>query len=475
MPRTATSALADFLRNTGPDSKEVRVAPPSRSGFSRPSTARAIPIIPKDSSVEDVASLSHLLRSTSIPPAETGTQTPTSSIPSPHLSVYLQNHQHNYPGTGSGTVSPMSSSFGPTPVSPGGITGIPAVLRQKRSHSHSSCSGSRLVARDASGFTTSDSTSALADFFRNTTPPIDAEGQAIQRRISRSVAPFRNTMDSDQFELPEGPEHESEHVESNELPPSDLAFLSSVIAPPESYQSSFSSSTALLPSNSKKQYDHGVINSVSEPKRKQNRVRDPYAIDFDELDDDEDMETLSLILPKKRREEESLMEFLRNVPPPPQPTPPPENEAMRTVQKKNSSVSLISRFGRTNRKNSIASNADKFPLPAVPQMHGGYKTQEGDYPSRYMQGGEQKRLPFNSHLDSANSTSSARFGNRPTLAKGAQIDRDNTDGLADFLKFNEPPLLVRAPASKEDNSAMSKFKNFSFSRKSKRTELPGFV
>lgn len=369
----------------------------------------------------------------------------------------------------------MSSSFGPTDVSPGGITGIPAVLRQKRSHSHSSCSGSRLVARDASGFTTSDSTSALADFFRNTTPPIDAEGQAIQRRISRSVAPFRNTMDSDQFELPEGPEHESEHVESNELPPSDLAFLSSVIAPPESYQSSFSSSTALLPSNSKKQYDYGVINSVSEPKRKQNRVRDPYAIDFDELDDDEDMETLSLILPKKRREEESLMEFLRNVPPPPQPTPPPENEAMRTVQKKNSSVSLISRFGRTNRKNSIASNADKFPLPAVPQMHGGYKTQEGDYPSRYMQGGEQKRLPFNSHLDSANSTSSARFGNRPTLAKGAQIDRDNTDGLADFLKFNEPPLLVRAPASKEDNSAMSKFKNFSFSRKSKRTELPGVV
>lgn len=464
MPRTATSALADFLRNTGPDGKEPRVAPPSRSGnLSRPTTARAIPIIPKNSSMEDVASLTHLLRSTSIPPTEIHPQTPTPSIPSPHLSVHVQNHQHNYGGTGSGAASPMASSFGPTPVSPGGITGIPAVLRQKRSHSHSS--GSRLVARDASGFTTSDSTSALADFFRNTTPPIDAEGQATQRRISRSVAPFRNTMDSDQFELPEGPENESEHVE-NEIPPSDLTFLSSAVAPPESYQSSFSSSTALLPSSSKKQYDYGVINSVSEPKRKQNRVRDPYAIDVDELDDDEDMEALSLILPKKRREEESLMDFLRNVPPPPQATPPPpENEVMRTVQKKNSSVSLISRFGRANRKNSIASNADKFP-PAVPQMHGGYKTQEGDYPSRYMQGGEQKRPPFTSHMDPPVNT---RFGSRSTPA------RDNTDGLTDFLKFNDSPLVMRAPTSREDNSAMSKFKNFSFSRKPKRTELPGFA
>lgn len=43
---------------------------------------------------------------------------------------------------------------------------------------------------------------------------------------------------------------------------------------------------------------------------------------------------------------------------------------MRTIQKKNSSVSLIGRFGRNGRKNSIASNADKFPLPPLPQMPG---------------------------------------------------------------------------------------------------------
>lgn len=465
MPRTATSELADFFRNTGPDNKEIRAAPPpSRSSnLSRPSTARAIPIIPKDSSAEDVTSLSHLLRSTSISPVEIRPQTPNSSFPSPHLSVSGQSHKHNY--CGSGTVSPMASSFGSTPISPGGITGIPAVLRQNRSHSHSS--GSRLVARDASGFTTSDSTSALADFFRNTTPPIDAEGQATQRRISRSVAPFRNTMDSDQFELPEGPENASEHVENNEIPASDLTFLSSAVVPPDSYQSSFSSSTALLPSNSKK-HDYGIANSMSEPKRKQTRVKDPYAIDIDELDDDEDMEALSLILPKKKRDEESLMDFLRNVPPPPQhPIPPPEPEAMKTVQKKNSSVSLISRFGRSGRKSSIASNADKFPLPPGSQAHGGFKTQE------YMQGAEQKRPPFKVDMDSTSTTSSARFANRPT-PRSMQIDREN-DGLADFLKFNDPPPAMRSPVAKEDNSAMSKFRNFSFSRKSKRTELPGLV
>lgn len=330
------------------------------------------------------------------------------------------------------------------------------------------------MARDASGFTTSDSTSALADFFRNTTPPIDAEGQAIQRRISRSVAPFRNTMDSDQFEFPEGPEQDPEQVENNDIPPSDLNFLSSAIALPESYQSSFSSSTALLP---KKQQDYGAL----EPKRKQNRVRDPYAIDIDELDDDEDIEALSLIIPKKKREEESLIDFLRNVPPPPQPPTPLESEVMKTVQKKNSSVSLISRFGRGTRKNSIASNADKFPVPPVPQMYGGYKhtplAQEGDYPSRHMQGGEQKRPPFTSRvdMDSASTTNSARFGNRPTPAKGVQKDRENTDSLSDFLRFSEPPLVTRVPISKEDHGAMSKFKNFSFSRKSKRNELPGFA
>lgn len=466
----------------------MRAAPPSRSGnSSRPSTARAIPIIPKDPSVEDVTTLVHLLRSTSTSPTETRPQTPTPSIPSTHLSTHSQNTQHDH-GADSGTTSPMTSNFGPIPLYPGGITGIPAVLRQKRSDSHGSRPRNRLVARDASGFTTSDSTSALADFFRNTTPPIDAEGQATQRRISRSVAPFRNTMDSDQFELPEGPERAPDRVANNETSPSDLTFLSSAVLPPDSYQSSFSSSTALLRSNSKKQHDYGAVSSMPETKRKQSRVRDPYAIDIDELDDDDDMEALSLMIPKAKREDESLIDFLRNVPPPPQPpTPPEEINAIKTIQKKNSSVSLISRFGRSSRKNSIASNADKFPLPPVPQMPGGYKhtplAQEDDYPLRYTPVSDQRRPAFNSRMDmdSTNTMASARFGNRPTQARGAaqargaRVDGGSTDGLADFLKFSEPPLTTRAYTPKEDSSAMSKFKNFTFSRKPKRNELSGFV
>lgn len=456
-------------------------APPSRSS-SRPSTARAIPIIPKDPSVEDVTSLNHLLRSTSASTAETRPLTPTPSLPSPHLSDQGPNTQHTYEPV-SGDISPKANSLAPAPMSPGSIPGIPAVLRNKRSDSHGSRPRNRLVARDASGFTTSDSTSALADFFRNTTPPIDVDGQVTQRRISRSVAPFRNTMDSDQFELPERPDPEA----NNETPPNELTFLSSPALPPDSYQSSFSSSTALLRGNLK-QHDYGAVSSMPDTKRKQSRVRDPYAIDIDELDDDEDMEALSLIIPKKKRDEESLIDFLRNVPPPPQPlTPPEESEMMKTVQKKNSSVSLISRFGRSSRKNSIASNADKFPLPPVPQVPGGYKhtplAQEDDYPLRFMQGGEQRRPTFNSRMDMdpPGTPSSTRFGNRPPHARGAvqardaRIDRDNTDSLADFLRFSEPPPVTRVPTQKEDNSAIAKLKNFTFSRKPKRNEVSGFV
>ncbi|KAI5853204.1 hypothetical protein DFP73DRAFT_523235 [Morchella snyderi] len=481
-PRTATSALADFLRNTGPDGKEVRAVPPSRSGnSSRPSTARAIPIIPKDPSLEDVASLTQLLRSTSASPSETRPQTPTTSLPSSsHNSTYSPASRRMY-GPSSVTASPKAGNES-TPLNPGGITGIPSVIRQYRSDSLGSRPKNRLVARHASGFTTSDSTSALADFFRNTTPPIDVDGQVTQRRISRSVAPFRNTMDSDQFELPEA---ESEPAVNNTTPPNELNFLTSAAVPPDSHQSSFSSSTALLRNNSKKQHDYGAVNSMPETKRKQTRIKDPYAIDMDDEEDDEDMEALNLIIPKKRKEDESFMDFLLNAPPPPQPpTPPQENEEMRTVQKKNSSVSLIGRFGRNGRKNSIASNADKFPLPPLPQMPGGYKhtplAHEDDSSSRYMQGEEQRRTLYDSwtDMDSPSTANHARFGNRTQVrggvqARGARTDRGETDTLADFLKYSEPPPAPaqRALTPKEDTSAMAKFKNFTFLRKSKRNEI----
>ena len=74
------------------------------------------------------------------------------------------------------------------------------------------------------------------------------------------------------------------------------------------------------------------------PKRKQRRVRDPYAIDLS----DEDEEDLDLFPPPKPKKEESLIDFLNNYEPPPEPTPKPKPPP--TLPKKKSAPSLMTRL-----------------------------------------------------------------------------------------------------------------------------------
>ena len=187
-------------------------------------------------------------------------------------------------------------------------------------------------------------------------------------------------MDSDQFDEDDIVEDmESEQHKQLTTGPASIA-----LAPQQSYSSSFTSATGLLRSGSKKSTDKysGPASAVTDPssqpsipeiKRKQFRPKDQYALAIDSLDDDDndDIEGLSLVLPK-RRDEESLSDFLRNTPPPP---PPPPTQPFllqngnnnKTVQKKSSSVSLMSRFSRSSRKNSISSIMDKPPpMPALP-------------------------------------------------------------------------------------------------------------
>ena len=61
------------------------------------------------------------------------------------------------------------------------------------------------------------------------------------------------------------------------------------------------------------------------PKRTQRRVRDPYAIDFSDEEDDEDLfnDHPMPVKEKPKRQEESLMDFLNSVPPPPPSNPQP--------------------------------------------------------------------------------------------------------------------------------------------------------
>ncbi|KAJ5448810.1 hypothetical protein N7445_003631 [Penicillium cf. griseofulvum] len=155
----------------------------------------------------------------------------------------------------------------------------------------------KLEARSAEtrGFQTSD----LIDFIREG-PPMPGGAH----RIPRTVAPFRNTIDSDDLMMENTTSSSFASTRNGSTPNKSLTSLGS--------------RTALLDSNRSKPTASGSDTNFNErkPVRKQRRAPDPYAIDDD--DDDALLEELleREANPKPRREEESLMDFLRDAPPP---------------------------------------------------------------------------------------------------------------------------------------------------------------
>lgn len=169
-----------------------------------------------------------------------------------------------------------------------------------------------------------DGSSELIDFIRSGPNLNDAPDDNRQHRISRSVAPFRTTMDSDQLV------DWGERLANSELKSSADASPNARSASRSSFKSSFrtssNSKSALLsgPSTANEPYHpaHGsqpptlslprsVLPDANAPVRKRVRSKDPYAIDmFDDEDDDDD--GLLTALPRNQPQQESLMEFLRN-------------------------------------------------------------------------------------------------------------------------------------------------------------------
>ncbi len=125
-----------------------------------------------------------------------------------------------------------------------------------------------------------------------------------------------------------------------------------------SVESSVTSQTALLNNyNSKKSTAPQMSNNFGDddmmPKRKTRRVRDPYAIDFSDEEDEFDTPPA-----KPESQEESLADFLRNVPPPAQPTTTPIFRASeRPVVKKASAPSLMARLSRNSNSHSKPTSA----------------------------------------------------------------------------------------------------------------------
>lgn len=308
--------------------------------------------------------------------------------------------------------------------------------------------------------------SDLIDFIRQGPP----NSGAANHRIPRHVAPFRNTMDSDQMtganggravdaSLPEIRHSQaSTNITENSMP---------------SMQSSVNSSSALLKKNNAAA---GMPNKMFDeddmmPKRKQRRVRDPYAIDFsDEEDEDEDLFTTTPKAPAKQ--EESLAEFLRSCPPPP--SPPMRAPVPQKLPKKKSAPSLMARFRNTYSRDSQPSPPPPKPAPipeSASSLSGrsnggkGYTPIQINMPAGYDSYGAIANTGPPRRSSTAGTTGKVQM--KRYEPREAVSGNTRTSDLAAFLRDSEPPpssapLAANAP-QQEDNNGFSKM--FSSRRK----------
>ncbi|KAJ5700546.1 hypothetical protein N7536_003559 [Penicillium majusculum] len=263
----------------------------------------------------------------------------------------------------------------------------------------------KLQARSAE--TRGSQTSDLIDFIREG-PPMPGGGH----RIPRAVAPFRNTIDSDDLQLDN----------------TTRSFVSTGNGSTSNKSlTSLGSRSGLLDSNRNKATVSGSTTDFDEPQpvRKQRRAPDPYAIDDD--DDDALLEELleQEANPKPRREEESLMDFLRSAPPPPPSEQSPQPFAVNTPASNGlpGASGMKARLLRTSQNSSRTQNAPT-------KVQSNYSAKVG-----------QER----------NNGTMPSISNRQT----------DTGDLADFLRNTGPPP---APMRSSPASIGSKSKDSGFSR-----------
>jgi len=286
----------------------------------------------------------------------------------------------------------------------------------------------------------------LIDFIRQG-PPNASNGQ---HRIPRSVAPFRTTVDSDQFDRMLD---ENGNVES--------AYGSQVSTTSRQSSQTANSRTGLLPkqnvtqpaySNMPQKLTGNMSNSEPQITRTRRRVKDPYAIDTD--DEDEDLLTA---LPKSTRpqRDESMMDFLNSMEPPTnnQPQPfmlsPETIAAAKARAAKGSSHSSSSGLTSSNtiRNSGTGGNTGKPGAGphAVASPHANTSAPRAYKPKL------QAR---------AAATSDARAG------------RSTTNDLADFLRNSgppEPPAPAPGATIRKEESKTSKAK---FWRKKTYPDMP---
>ena len=323
-------------------------------------------------------------------------------------------------------------------------------------HSSSAArTGPRLQARDPT-LSRAEESSDLIDFIREGPPRDPREGT---HRIPRTVAPFRTTMDSEEMNGVASPKDRDLLTRTSMTSTQD----SSTVA--KSMQSSTNSRTALLENNNRatpKQTNgtgsapvdrsfglNANVEDTMQPKRKQRRVRDPYAIDTDSEEEEEQEQSTPRAKPQQR--EESLIDFLRNTSPPPESRFQPQPLMVSDVQKARAAKGI---------RPSASSPTLQERSQKLPVSNGSGKTAavpDGVYASNQKRTNtsrsDSRPKQTGTRIDSLNHTQpiSTSQGNRTTnpngqSTAGLQPKRAGvgaTADLADFLRNSGPPEPVR--------------------------------
>lgn len=310
--------------------------------------------------------------------------------------------------------------------------------------------------------------SDLIDFIRQGPP-----GGPATHRIPRHVAPFRNTADSEQMSGAIGGKAMDATIPEirNSLASTNVTDNSM-----HSMQSSVNSHTALLKNKVAMPNSQTFNGDDKMPKRKQRRVRDPYAIDFSDEEDDDD----SLMTPKPPpKKEESLAEFLRNCEPPPEPVAPRQSQMM--PKKKASAPSLLnmSRFIRSNSNKVSRSNVTVAPQmqsdrQLVSSRTGGSVSSRGFIPIQVnMPVGRDKYGPAvdGRSVRSRQASTAASLGRVPMKKfepRDAGPNTSRTSDLAAFLRDSAPPDTA-GPTAQPAGAGSGDSPNFSkmFARRKK--------
>lgn len=358
---------------------------------------------------------------------------------------------------------PQGANTTPPRVRTGSVTnarnGSPPVTASSTSSRPSSAiARARLQARDAT-VASNNGSSELIDFIRR--GPQDSANN--NPRIPRHVAPFRSTMDSDQMQMSGATGGRA----IDAVLPNIRDSQASTNITETSYPSSMNSQSALLSkANKPATYANNFDDGDMAPKRKQRRVRDPYAIDLSDEDDDLDILPQPKLKPKK---EESLIDFLNNFEPPPEPEPKPFTP--QTLPKKKSAPNLISRLRSGGHSNSSSfgltrrgSNIESRSLHSRASTTRGYTPISVNIPqgSNFM---ASPPPPPRVQTSASNRVAMKKFEPRD-----AHSGTSRTSDLASFLRDSEPPPSTMAsPISSPPDEKTSSGGGFSrmFERRKK--------